>query len=424
MLTNQIFLLTLYFIFNVNVKTTNSKIFFKIQEPDELNRYRNVVDIIDNRNSRNDDVELVAKALQIIKQEKNGIAAIKINKCLSTYFGNTKEKFNCIKRLIYKGNTENYYSKPYFYTNFFSKERIPYKYKNFDNRFKDLTKSGKENNSKRMFQTIINFSQDYLDINDLLRSNNEFTDEEPVDIKNIESTKLHVFNPIPFENADDLKSLRDLSQDYLDPYDLLRTNAEMDQETPKKIKNSKKLYIFKLIPSKNEINNNLRQFKNIPNKKELNNLRRFGNIVPKDDFIQKKILRTDSIESDSSSSSDESKSEEEKIVNKDLKGKDKKGKRFQVTDKSEQDISSSSEDISNESDIPIQRPIEITNKDKKVYYMQAPNRIMKIKKEGRRRLPIFFPKRYHWNEEDMRHLQYYWFSGRQGKYWGHHKTPY
>ncbi|XP_045783320.1 uncharacterized protein LOC123879576 [Maniola jurtina] len=422
MLRNQIFLLTLYFFFNVNFITANSKIFIKIHDPDELDPYVNIIDKIDNRNSRIDDIELVTKALEIIEQEKTGITAVKINKCLSTYFGSTKDKFNCIKRLVYKGKSENYDSKPYVYTNFYNKERIPYKYKQFGNNFKDLTKSGKESESKRMFQTIINFSQDYLDINDLLRSNTEFT-EEPVDMKNIKSTELRIFNGISFKNAYDLKRLYDFSQDYLDPDDLLKTNARMDKEIPKEVKNSKQLYIFQLMPSKTEVNNKLGQFTNIPNKKELKVWRRFGNTVPKNDFIMEKILRRESIESDSSSSREESRSEEKKMDIKGVKGKDKKGKRFQViSDQSGQDISS--DDVSNESDIPIQRPIEIPVKEKKVYYMQAPNRILKIRNEGRRRLLIFFPKRYHWDPEDMRHLQYHWFSGRQGKYGGHYKTPY
>lgn len=36
--------------------------------------------------------------------------------------------------------------------------------------------------------------------------------------------------------------------------------------------------------------------------------------------------------------------------------------------------------------------------------------------DGRRRLPQFLPKRYHWEPDEMQDLGYYWFNGPKGKY--------
>ncbi|CAK1553300.1 unnamed protein product [Leptosia nina] len=57
-------------------------------------------------------------------------------------------------------------------------------------------------------------------------------------------------------------------------------------------------------------------------------------------------------------------------------------------------------------------------------YMQAPTRIYEIELDLRRRLPHFLPKRHHWDEEDFKNLRNYWIHGPQGKYPGPYRIPY
>lgn len=423
--------------FTVHETEAFSKVYLQLRDFNENDDHRDVRDTPNSLNSRTyNDIELISKALQIIKQEKSGVNTVEINKCLSLDVGNTKNKFNCIKKLLYEGKT-NKNKRPYLYMKVYSKERLPYKHK-YKNNHDFVTKSGHD--VERSFRTFFDFSDDYLDINDLLRSNNEANEDKSVKTKEMNN----VFELIPAKNANNYFRTLIFSSDYLDTDDLRfgtkmadnnnntqvfkliptntkvnlknhsyyidtkRMNPKLIDEEPKEMKNGetkKKLYVFKLIPS--------------------TNLRRFRNIA-ENDFKKKKILRTVSGESDSSDSSDESVSKDKVDSSKgdERKGKsiDKKPKRFHVIDKSVKE-ESSEEDTSNESEIPIQRPIEIPKKEKKVYYIQGSNRIFKIR-NGRRRLPHFLPKRYHWSEEDMKNLENYWFNGPQGKYWGAYRTPY
>lgn len=176
------------------------------------------------------------------------------------------------------------------------------------------------------------------------------------------------------------------SHDYVDINDLLRTDKKL-VPVPKKDKN-KKSYNFKVLK---------------PNKfdrftYDLTKFRRDN---------RKRKYKSD--DSESSGSSEESSLEN---VN---QGRIAKNKRFQIVDKSNSDSSESLEEIK-------QRKRKKKSKISKdgMMYMQSPSRLYEL----RRRLPNFFPKRYHWDEDDIKDLRNYWFSGPQGKYWGQYKTPY
>ncbi|XP_039762834.1 uncharacterized protein LOC120635760 [Pararge aegeria] len=399
MFAKRFVLVMVNFYLNVNFTNAFSKILLKIEDPDAISNdyYESFIDKTDYRNFRTyDDLELISKALEIIKKEKSDSTALEINKCLDVV--NMKKKLNCIKRLIYKEKSDSDNKKPYFYTKLFNDEPFPLmKYKhNLDNGFVDLTKSG--NDAKRTFHTLFKFSDDYLDINDLLRAGTEMVDE-----KSIAPNKIKIL-----DEAQSLRQLKNFSQDYLDVNDILRTSKNA-KSTPERIDNEKakmNVYVFKLLPIKEGVKI-MRRYRTIDTKGNEN----------------KNILRSASEENDSSSSSESSESKEERVIRKGKKWK--RPKRFQVINKSVEEDVSSEEDSSNESDIPIQRPIEVPKRGKKmVFYMQAPGRIYKTEKESRRRLPHFFPKRYHWNEEEMKDLRDYWFNGPQGKYRGHYKTPY
>ena len=163
---------------------------------------------------------------------------------------------------------------------------------------------------------------------------------------------------------------KNFSQDYIDINDLLRSNKDSDR---------KRKIIFKIVNPEHQVQSIDR-----------NDLRRFNK------FVNKKILRT---VSDSDSDSSDSSVSRKKI-------------QYSISE-------SSSEEKSQEK--PKEKSREkVKVKANSVMYMQSPSRIY----EGRRRLPHFYPKRYHWNEDDMRDLRNYWFNGPQGRYWGLHETPY
>ncbi|CAG9577604.1 unnamed protein product [Danaus chrysippus] len=173
------------------------------------------------------------------------------------------------------------------------------------------------------------------------------------------------------------------SHDYVDINDLLRTNKLVQ----KKDKN-KKSYIFKVLK---------------PNKFD-----RFTYDLTK----FRRDNRKRKYKSEDSDSSDETEESSLENVN---QGRIAKNKRFQIAEKSNSDSSDSSEEIK-------QRKRKKKSKipSDGMMYMQSPSRLYEL----RRRLPNFFPKRYHWDENDMKDLRNYWFSGPQGKYWGQYKTPY
>lgn len=231
------------------------------------------------------------------------------------------------------------------------------------------------------------------------------------------------------ENQDQIKPERfetkKFSQDYLDVNDLLRNNKKMDD------KKNKKRIIFKIVPNENKFSRfdydltSLRRFKpkndkeivriNHDSSNENNNKRIIFKIVPdenklvkfdKTDNKNKNILRTlpdDYYDSDSSSSEEHTEQNNGEIHH-----------QGQANVNSDSDESSSYEEVQ----------IKKKNKAKvepAVYYMQGPSRM--YGEDSRRRLPHFLPKRYYWDEDDMRELNNFWFQGPQGKYPGHYKTP-
>lgn len=52
------------------------------------------------------------------------------------------------------------------------------------------------------------------------------------------------------------------------------------------------------------------------------------------------------------------------------------------------------------------------------------NELHKDKMSSRKRLEHFLPKRYHWSEEDLPHLGFFWFNGPQGRLPGPYKITY
>ncbi|CAF4919736.1 unnamed protein product [Pieris macdunnoughi] len=69
------------------------------------------------------------------------------------------------------------------------------------------------------------------------------------------------------------------------------------------------------------------------------------------------------------------------------------------------------------------KPKKIVRKDP-YRYMQGPSRIYEMNLDRRRRLPHFLPKRHYWDENDFKELKNYWIHGPQGKYPGAYRIPY
>ncbi|KAL0808960.1 hypothetical protein ABMA28_012618 [Loxostege sticticalis] len=66
------------------------------------------------------------------------------------------------------------------------------------------------------------------------------------------------------------------------------------------------------------------------------------------------------------------------------------------------------------------KPKKYKSNKKKEYYLQG-GRIIADEDEDqdedrRRRLPNFLPKRYHWAEDEIHNLGFFWFNGPQGRY--------
>lgn len=173
------------------------------------------------------------------------------------------------------------------------------------------------------------------------------------------------------ENSENTKN-KNFSQDYLDIKDLLRSKSG-----PQK----KKKYVFQIAnPTE----------RHVQNKPNFSNFRKFSS-----NKIGDKILRTSSYEASESSGSEE-------IPEK----------------KKHQESSESESELSNDVEVTTRRP---KAKSGQLLYIQSPSHIYS---PSRRRLPYFLPKRYHWDEDDIKNLHDYWFNGPQGKYWGPYKTPY
>lgn len=217
------------------------------------------------------------------------------------------------------------------------------------------------------------FSQDYLDVNDLLRSNKKMDDQK--------TKKRIIFKIVPNENK--------FSRFDYDLTGLRKFNPKKDKEIVKindnsSIKNNKKRIIFKIVPDENK----LVKFDKTDNKVK--------NILRKQ--------QDDYYDSESSSSEEHTEPNNGKI---DLQG--------------QSNVKSDSESSSYEEIKIIKKKIK-PKVEPAVYYMQGPSRM--YGEDSRRRLPHFLPKRYYWDEDDMRELKNFWFQGPQGKYPGHYRTPY
>ncbi|CAH4033142.1 unnamed protein product [Pieris brassicae] len=69
------------------------------------------------------------------------------------------------------------------------------------------------------------------------------------------------------------------------------------------------------------------------------------------------------------------------------------------------------------------KPKKIVRKDP-YRYMQGPSRIYEMNLDRRRRLPQFLPKKHYWDENDFKELRSFWIHGPQGKYPGAYRIPY
>ncbi|CAG4974089.1 unnamed protein product [Colias eurytheme] len=127
-----------------------------------------------------------------------------------------------------------------------------------------------------------------------------------------------------------------------------------------------------------------------------------------DNFIAKKILRTNF---DSESEEDDSDSNSEDLTRNDVRNSIKYQESTEESNSSE------------ESDYVRQKPKKVKRKDP-LKYMQAPTRIFEVDLDRRRRLAHFLPKRFHWSESDFRDLRNHWIHGPQGKYPGSYRIPY
>ncbi|CAH2065195.1 unnamed protein product, partial [Iphiclides podalirius] len=94
---------------------------------------------------------------------------------------------------------------------------------------------------------------------------------------------------------------------------------------------------------------------------------------------------------------------------------DGKPKRFEVIENSDE----SEESSRGSEERPAPKKVKGA-KGAKYIYAQGPTRHVTV---DRRRLPHFLPKRYHWDEGDIRNLSYLWFNGPQGQYAGVYRKP-
>ncbi|XP_047543092.1 uncharacterized protein LOC125075395 [Vanessa atalanta] len=184
------------------------------------------------------------------------------------------------------------------------------------------------------------------------------------------------------------------SQDYLDVADLLRTNADTKDDK------TKNRYVPKSVKTKNKYGRfdyDLSRFRKYNPSREVRKSR-------------------------SDSNSDYSASSGSQEVDRKRKGMQRDHK---TADKSF-DVDSSAEISSEEMQIQKVKPKKLKKaipkvKKAQVLYMQGPSRL--YQEDSRRRLPYFFPKRLHWDENDIKSLRNYWINGPQGKYSGY-RIPY
>ncbi|XP_068627158.1 uncharacterized protein [Battus philenor] len=117
---------------------------------------------------------------------------------------------------------------------------------------------------------------------------------------------------------------------------------------------------------------------------------------------EKNVLRSRIISEESEEESSEESRERSRY---------KKPKRFEVVKNSKESSYEESREMTRDV-----RPARDHRNSGKVIYAQSPTRHLYV--AGRRRLPHFLPKRYHWSEDDIQKLPYLWFNGPQGLYPG------
>ncbi|XP_046976014.1 uncharacterized protein LOC124542125 [Vanessa cardui] len=183
-------------------------------------------------------------------------------------------------------------------------------------------------------------------------------------------------------------SRSNFSQDYLDVADLLRTD-----DLNKDVKD-KKIYVLKSAKQKNKYG----RFDY-----DLSRFRKSNSIGVK------KSLRSD-FNSDYSASG----SQEDDGMREEPHGYKERKDKYDI-DSSE--VSSEEIQIKKLKPKKFPRKKAIPKRKPQILYMQGPSRL--YREDGRRRLPYFFPKRLHWNEDDVKNLRDYWINGPQGKYSGY-----
>ncbi|CAH2083440.1 unnamed protein product [Euphydryas editha] len=347
------------------------------------------------KNTENLQSKLIGKALELLNKQKNNLITTDFNKCL--YQDNElSDKIICIKDFIRENSEENN-----------------------DSSYQDLTKSELVDTAQAMpIPSILADENHNTHQKNKKYSRSELINEQTNNMKlmtynrclheDYESDRKKCMKELVektvrkgvedsdnymndyYENQDPSKPDRSykkksFSQDYLDINDLLRTNKNMDNDK------TKKKIILKIVqPNKNKFT----RFDY-----DLTGVRKFNH--DEDKMEKKNILRTDYDSSDSSGSDE------------------KQAKRNDVKDESSD--RDSDESSSDEEDV--KRKLKTKKKvNPTVYYMQGPSRM--YGEDARRRIPHFFPKRYHWDEDDIKDLKNYWFQGPQGKYSGPYKTPY
>lgn len=140
-------------------------------------------------------------------------------------------------------------------------------------------------------------------------------------------------------------------------------------------------------------------------------------------FKRFKIVNNDSKKKreEWSSDSDSSESSEESV---------RKKKYYKSSDEARSTISSKEVHVSLSKEKKESSPEIYPEEDEDEVYLQG-NKLVPLKSknnddktkisrrenvDGRRRLPHFLPKRYHWNSDEIKHLGYFWFNGPRGRY--------
>ncbi|RVE46046.1 hypothetical protein evm_009326 [Chilo suppressalis] len=230
--------------------------------------------------------------------------------------------------------------------------------------------------------------------------------------KLLKPRELHMsqllLNPVQYDDLVYLGFIRDSS-----PVKIHSTDYAADNVLPK-------YYFFN--PKRSQDSSEENSFINL---RKSNPKVATGKIYPRN-------FNLESSDDSESSSSQESHSRNEyrkpkrfQIIENENLGKKRQAKQKRIVAMSS---SEESDEASSSDELPVakKRPLPKLTKKKvkkhdmvtqKEFYLQAGRLIDPSSgDEFRRRLPMFLPKRYHWQEEDIHNLGYYWFNGPQGRY--------